>query len=460
MKSINSILAMVFLFCGLSAISQQNSLTQSQKVYGLSRFWSEAQFNFPYFNYLANVDIDSLYYAYIDKVINTKDDFAYYQTLQSFASHYSDNHTYVEFPERISKKLFRRSFKGFKLDLSLIEDKVIVTNVGSKNINDLPIGSEITYIDTMSVDQYLKESVYPLISSSSTQRTKHLGAKNLLLGLEGTTTTITCKLPDGVSKTITLKRERNNDDWFLHNELMFHEILDPEISYLRIKQFNDASAIDSLLVHYDKIITSKALIIDIRDNGGGSSIIAKDIASYFVSDNVVTGSLVKTRINIGNQRARGINLSKQDTTNNEINKANFLIAKGLYLFPLGISSFTNEIEVKDRITDIPVVVLTNAINISAAEEFLVYLKSQENITFIGETTGGGNGQPMIVDYPGGGHIAICTQYCSFPDGQDYYRTGITPDILVSQTINDLINGRDSVLEASIAHLKKWIKYSQ
>ncbi len=457
MKRTYSIFIMVFLYCNISGISQESSLTQNQKVYGLSKLWSEAQFNFPYFNYLTNVDLDSIYYAYIDKIICTKDDFTYYQTLQSFASHYSDNHTYVEFPEKISKRLFGRSFKDFRIDLSLIEDRVIVTNVGRNNINDLPIGSEITHVDSISVDQYLSENVYPLISSSSTQRTKHLGVKSLLLGLEGTTSTITCKLPDGVYKTITLKRERNNDDWYLHDELLFHKYLDSEISYLRIKQFSDTSISDSIFYYHDTIERSKALIIDIRDNGGGSSVIAKDIARYFVRDSVVTGSLVKTRVNIANQRSRGIRLSKQDTINDIVNKTNFLMAKNLYLFPLGVSTFKNEIIVKDRFTDIPVVILTNAVNISAAEEFLVYLKDQENITLMGEPTGGGNGQPMLINLPNGGYFAVCTQYCSFPNGQEYYRNGIKPDVFVSQTIDDLISNRDTVIEAAIDFLENEIK---
>jgi C-terminal processing protease CtpA/Prc len=459
MKRIYSYLVLVFLFCYKSGISQESSLTQNQKVYGLSRFWSEAQFNFPYFNYLTKVNIDSLYYAYIDKVINTKDDFAYYQTLQSFASHYSDNHTYVEFPEQVSNRLFRRSFKEFRLDLSLIEDEVIVTNVGRKNINDLPIGSKITHIDSISVEQYLIKNVYPLISSSSTQRTKYLGVRNLLLGLENTSITISYKLPDGDSTTVTLSRGSNNDDWFLQDEQTFHKFLYPEISYLRINSFNDGSIVDSIEYYINELKTSKAIIIDIRDNGGGSSIIAKDIAQYFVCDSIVTGSFVKTRINLGNQRSRGLNLSRKDTIKNSINKSNYLMAKNLLLLPLGVSSFPNEIEMSRRITGVPVVVLTNAGNISAAEEFLIYLSSQENIALVGEPTGGGNGQPMLINLPHGGHIAVCSQYCSYSDGQEYYRTGIVPDIFVSQTLDDLMNGKDSVIEASVSYLMIRIRNS-
>jgi C-terminal processing protease CtpA/Prc len=453
MKRISSIITLMYVIGCLQVSSQDNTLTVNEKVYGLSRIWNEAKFNFTYFNYLPTLNIDSLYREFIDKVTISDDNISYYQTLQKFTSCFMDNHTYVMYPENLSKLLYGRSFTDYKIELSYIEDKIIVSRIGLKNKNELPIGSEVTHVDFIPASLYLEERVYPFINSSSMHRKKHLGVEDLLIGLEGTSTTITCILPDGTSKEFELKRGRNNDEWFLGSEKMFYLSFEPNISYIRVNTFSDWSLADTLLRYIDIIRTSNALIIDIRGNGGGSSIIAKDIAKYFIKDSLVIGSLVKARINISSQRARGISLTKIDTLNNDVNKTNYLIANNLFLFPIGTSSFSNDLAESQKVTDIPIVILVNAVNISAAEEFLVYFDSQNNITLIGEETGGGNGQPMIISLPGGGHAAICTQYCSYPDGREYYRNGIKPDIHVIQTIKDLINGKDTSLESALKFLR-------
>ena len=97
--------------------------------------------------------------------------------------------------------------------------------------------------------------------------------------------------------------------------------------------------------------------------------------------------------------------------------------------------------------------LIDALNISAAEEFLIYLKDKKNITFIGEATGGGNGSPMIILLPDGGSASICTQYCAFSDGTDYYRKGIQPEITIYQTYKDFLQGIDTVMEFAIKYLR-------
>ena len=69
------LIAFVFLLTGLNSLKAQidtvANLSDADKMYGLSKFWSEAKYNFAYFDH-AKIDWDSTYRAFIPKVLATK----------------------------------------------------------------------------------------------------------------------------------------------------------------------------------------------------------------------------------------------------------------------------------------------------------------------------------------------------------------------------------------------------
>lgn len=431
-----------------------NVLTTSDKVYGLSKFWSEATFNFAYPEQLNGFDPDSTYQAFLEKVIATSDDYEYYRVLGQFAALYRDNHTYVIMPDYLIVKLNRAYFTQYRIILSYIEGKAIVTHTGSDSRNEIPVGTEILKVDGIPTLSYLNKNVLPYLSGSSDDALLRIGTVFLLEGLNGTTTNVTLKTPEGIVKDLELRRGRNYEEWYpAFPNKPFHVKTEKNISLLTLNTFSDQSVADSLISEIQNINTSNGIIIDIRGNGGGSSIIAKDIAKYFLSDSLITGSNVKARANIGFYRARGLNLSVEDTFGISSNKMHYQMANNSSMLNLGEAQFVNDLSLGERVLTVPIVVLIDAFNVSAAEEFLVYFSGNEQIILIGEATGGGNGQPMLIPLPGGGKAAICTQYCSFPNGSEYYRIGIKPDIEVKQTIDDLIDGKDTVLEYALSFLE-------
>lgn len=50
----------------------QENLSSEEKIAGLSRFWSEVKYNFVNFDLIPDLNFDSLYFAYIPKVVKTK----------------------------------------------------------------------------------------------------------------------------------------------------------------------------------------------------------------------------------------------------------------------------------------------------------------------------------------------------------------------------------------------------
>lgn len=83
---------------------------------------------------------------------------------------------------------------------------------------------------------------------------------------------------------------------------------------------------------------------------------------------------------------------------------------------------------------------------SACEDFLLPFKDTGRGVLVGATTNGSTGQPYILELPDGIRAFVGAKRCYFPDGRPFEGIGITPDHEVSRTPDDLLSGRDPVLQ--------------
>ena len=70
-------------------------------------------------------------------------------------------------------------------------------------------------------------------------------------------------------------------------------------------------------------------------------------------------------------------------------------------------------------------------------------------TLVGQTTGGSAGNGLRSSLPGGGTLSIATFTALIPGGDEYVGVGVTPDVEVWPTREDLAAGRDVVLERAV-----------
>lgn len=96
-----------------------------------------------------------------------------------------------------------------------------------------------------------------------------------------------------------------------------------------------------------------------------------------------------------------------------------------------------------------IILLTSSRVGSAGEDFVIPFKTSGRATLIGEQTFGSTGQPYHYRTEDGIWLSIGTKRAYFPDGTRYEGIGITPDIHVQPSIDDLRNGRDVVLERAL-----------
>lgn len=156
------------------------------------------------------------------------------------------------------------------------------------------------------------------------------------------------------------------------------------------------------------------VIIDIRDNGGGSNQIGSGIAGRFADTKRLFGY---TRFRSGPRH--------DDLTD----------FYPMYVTPKGRTNFAG-----------PVVVLTSVRNFSAAEDFVQQMRTLPSVTVVGDTTGGASSYPVYRELPNGWTYRLSEALFYDGDRKLLEIVGIPPDVFLRQTQANTDAGIDAVLE--------------
>jgi carboxyl-terminal processing protease len=213
--------------------------------------------------------------------------------------------------------------------------------------------------------------------------------------------------------------------------LEYNEFKSRNIGYIAISTFSGSGSIrkggyDDRYYYIDNVLAQfkdkDAIIIDVRWNGGGNSLNAETIASRFAD---------KKR------------LACRQRSKNGPGENDFSDWTDWYIEPKGSFQFTK-----------PVVVLTSRLTSSSAEDFVMYMRELPNVVIVGDTTGGGTGNPIMRELPNGWNFRLSTAYAETADNRLVDGIGIIPDVAVQTTVADSIAGLDRVIETGLEMLVK------
>ncbi|MCF3107463.1 peptidase S41 [Niabella sp. CC-SYL272] len=442
-----------------------NTISAADKVYGLSKFWQEVNYNFVYLDKIDRKAWDSTYKALIPQVQETKNDYEYYRLLEKFCAMLNDGHTNIFRPQIKGLQIMQNAFGDHLVVVKQVAGKPVIVRSWKKDQLILPVGSEIVEVNGSSAEQHIREQLLPYISSS-TEYVKWKGATHwMLAGAPGSAFRIRIKKPDGKASVVNLVHAKVTDSIYFpelgayydeqKRELLEFKMLEGGVAYLGLNGFSNRK-IDTL---FDAILPqlyqAKGLIVDLRFNGGGSTDIGTYILKYLIADTVLAGARYTTREHLPAFKAWGGFVTEKDTVGNAWNKKCLEVFKGVYTynFPYAPDTFTLH---KPRIV-VPTVILTGNNTASAAEDFLIAADAQKHMVRMGEPSFGSTGQPMVFDMPGGGSARVCTKKDTYPDGREFVGYGIQPHITVIPTVQDYLAGKDVVKDAALGYLLKKIK---
>jgi len=445
------------LFYTVSANAQMpKTLSAADKVYGLSKFWQEVNYNFIYLDKVNRRAWDSSFRALIPIVQQTENDYQYYRELQKFCALLKDGHTNVYMQQSAAYETMTTMFGEYRFFIENIDGKAIIVRTNLSKKDEVPLGSEVIEVNGMPTRSYINEQVAPYISSSTDYVLEDWSINRLLQGLPGDSFHISIKRPKGDVIKLNLAHTRTTEkevypDFEKDRELLDFKWYDGQVAYVALNSFGDPK-IDTLFTNIlPELYKAKSLIIDLRYNGGGSTNVGSEIMQYLTHDKVLYGSRYMSRQHIPSFKAWGKYTKAADTLNNEWQKKSMLSYLDQYYYHFDYSPDTIKLNAP-RIV-VPTVILLGHNTASAAEDFLIFADNQKHMTKIGTNSFGSTGQPYLFDLPGGGLARVCTKKDTYPDGREFVGYGIKPDIEVKQTLSDYIQKRDPVLLKALEYLK-------
>ena len=455
MKGLKYCCLLLLVFAISSHAQDTTPLTDQQKLYGLSLFWKEAAYNFAYFDKQPGLDWDEEYQKFIPQVLASKNTFEYYRVMERFSALLKDGHTDITYP----KGLQLNSMDTPQIALAEASHQAIVIIVAKSLEEKIPLGSRILAVDGTPLETHLNQSVFPFISTSSPLYLWSEGVQRVLRGKPDSSVKLLIEKPSGTQATVTLKRNsqkmQNTEFSFLprpwpkakHFE---YRPLPNNLAYIALHSFAKREILAEFNQAYPDIQKAKALIIDLRFNGGGNTDIGAEILSHFSNKDLLAPSM-RTRQHIATYKAWGKWQLRQNLDAGDTDYRQF--AEGNAWITLDSSQATLRATHKNPLI-VPTIVLISRNTVSAAEDFLIYASQLPHFKTMGENTGGTTGQPITFELPGGGSFRICTKRDTYPDGREFVGTGIVPAIPVALTPEILRSGKDVLLDLAVAELEK------
>lgn len=197
-----------------------------------------------------------------------------------------------------------------------------------------------------------------------------------------------------------------------------------DVGYLHISSFGTgdrawSGEIDDVLEVLGPVAS---LVVDVRNNGGGSLRLAEDVAGRFADESRVY-AYVEYR--------------------DGPSHANLSAPEPLELVPRGERQFVR-----------PIALLTNRYCFSACEGFVLAMGELPHVVSVGDTTGGGFGNPLGRELPNGWTYRVPVWLMSTSDREYLEGIGIAPDVPSVITPTDVERARDTTLETALGHLAR------
>jgi C-terminal processing protease CtpA/Prc len=226
--------------------------------------------------------------------------------------------------------------------------------------------------------------------------------------------------PTNFNSDLIYKPQYLGTNYLIASGFRYSLIDNGRVGYVYYKSFSDAFSNSNVSYIMNYFSSCKGLIIDVRNNGGGSLDYSKQLASYFFKVETITGYM---RHKTGK----------------------------------GHSDFSAPVEIKTSADkniqwQRPVIILTNRMAYSATNDFVCRMKQSPMGLIVGDKTGGGGGLPLSSELPNGWLIRFSSSpmYDSQMQSTEF---GIDPDYPVALSATDLANGIDTIIEKAITLIK-------
>lgn len=327
-----------------------------------------------------------------DDVIKTDADA--YVAIETMVASLNDPYTKFLDPKEFSEETgsIKGSLKGIGIQIGVKDGKLMVI----APIEDTPAEKA----GLMADDEILS------IDGKSTKGITVDKAADQIRGEEGTNVTLVVKRKDQEPKSYTITR-KEIEIKSVSQKIPENVNMPKDICYIRLSSFISRNASKEISDILTKSTDKKAYILDLRSNPGG--LLSNAI---YISDMFLNGGAIVSTVDRDGYK--------------ETTKAN-----------------------RGTLTTKPLVVLVDKGSASASEIFSGAIKDNKRGVIVGTQSFGKGLVQEINKLPNSAGINITIQKYLTPNGTDIHKKGITPDVLVELSENDIKTKNDVQLKKAI-----------
>ena len=416
-------------------MSSEN-LSLEKRIFILSKTYSLINSYFSHWQDAPNVDLDELYRDTIPKVIENENPYDFFLTMLQFLAPLNNGHTaYID----LDYLPFNRGNLGF--EFRKINRQWVITN---SHIDSLNMGDIIEEIDGIKVDEYYEKLKGFICATGERARIHRFSTLSFLFPLEFPITV------EG-GKSVIINQNENFIQQ-VSKDVSGKWIEEGKVAYIKIPSFSTPNMEHTAVEFVENFIKSDTLILDLRENRGGSS--PMKLTSKLMNKPFKWWS-ESTKLHYGVFDFRYKQYSdmlkrRKDESDRQYFKGGLQI----------LQSFNNaqmlwHSEITQPTGDSyqgKVIILTDGFTVSAGEDFVMPFKDNGRAIIVGEATQGSTGQPYKYDFDEKRFVIVGALRAYFPDGTPFEGIGIKPDIEVKPMIDDLKDGKDTVLDYVLNNL--------
>jgi len=330
-------------------------------------------------------------HKYDNKIVTNEDAYVAINTMiASLNDPYTKFLDPKEFAEETSS--IKGSLKGIGIQIAVKDGKLTVI----APIEDTPAEKAGLLAD----DEILE------INGKSTKGITVDKAADQIRGKEGTQVSLLVKRKDQEPKLYTITRA-NIEIKSISQKIPENIKMPGDISYIRLSSFISRNAGTEFRSILEQGYNKKGFIIDLRSNPGGLLSNAIYISDMFLNNGVIVSTVDRDGYRETQNATRGV------------------------------------------VTKKPVVVLINKGSASASEIFSGAMKDNGRAVIVGEQSFGKGLVQEINKLPYEAGVNITIQKYLTPNGTDINKKGITPDVVVKLTEEDIKNKNDVQLKKAI-----------
>lgn len=429
-----------------------------QRILDLSVIWKQAAAVFPYFD-RAGIDWDQTYRNYLPKVLQEENELAFHLLLAEFLNQLGDGHTDYIFPHTLSQATgflpFSLRFHANGCYLHAVSTAYrpflgdCVQGINGRPWSDYAQQlSRYGYHIGAWIAPYPLRRILPLLLKPAGNRMEtDQGVFSFDLcpaqpeNLVSLSLTAAAHFTPVPSKTLDIRRYAGN------------------ILLIRLDDLMHSGVADEVRAALEQM-PPDGLILDLRENIGGMTRYGAEIAELLIPgafgacqkwtrSMTGVGLASASQIAAWSQQEIQQAIACGNATQAEMDKCQRLLHQAY------CDCYEDRYGEEGRaaVYNGPCLLLTSRYTASAAEDLVAMFRTNHRARICGTPTSGTTGTPLLQKLSLGGGFRICSVGYRLLDGTEFIGQGIQPDIPCAPSLNDLRQGRDSVLEKALEMLR-------